>query len=385
MIRVGVVCDTFEVGGQERGCLDVLRRLDRRRFAPHLYLFRPGDLLAEARQLGIPIVVGHDKPGADAGWTPADDAARDAWRVRLAESLRRDRIDVCLVYAWRDAIPAAQEAGVRALVERLDGPALTGRIRDKSACQRIVCESRHSRDVLLAQREVLRCRRDQVVVIPNGIDLARFDPARYDRDACRAALGFTPDDLVIGAVGRLAPEKDLAHLLRAVAYVMTRSHAAARIQVVLAGPDGGAAMELREEARRTGLAERVRFLGARSDVPEVLRALDVYVLTSLYEGSPFSLLEAIAMGLPVVATHVGAVPEMVRGNGYLVAPLRQFETGRALVELLAEPELRARLGRRSRALALRRHDLGEMIRRYEAVLLDALAASAAPAARERAG
>ncbi len=377
MIRVGVIADSFEVGGQERGCLEVLRRLDRRRFAPSLYLFRPGSLLDEARALGIPIVVGYDKPGVERGWTKADGVARHAWRSRLAASLRDDGIDVALVWGWIDGIAAAQAAGMRAIVERVDGPALAARIRDKSACQRIICESRLGRDLLLAQRRLLRCRREQMVVVPNAVDLVRFDPARYDRERCRERLGFRPDDFVFGSVARLAVDKNQVQLLRAARFVLDERAAVSGIQVVVAGRDRGCRAELEDEAHRLGIADRVHFLGERADVPEVLRALDVYVLTSLHEGTPFALLEAMAMGLPVVANQVGAVLEVVRGNGYVLPPLVPEDTAAALVELLDDPELRRRLGRRSRAVAVGRHGIDGMIRGYERVLADAFATAAA--------
>jgi glycosyltransferase involved in cell wall biosynthesis len=371
VIRVGVVCDIFEIGGQEMGCLDVLRRLDRARFRPYLYTFRPGALLGEAQALGIPVLVGHDKPGTVRDWTPADRAAVVAYRPRLAAALRADAIDVCLIYGWRDGPAAATEAGVPAVVERVDGPTLLGRIRDKSACQRVICQSRTVRRLLLAQRSLIRCVPRRVVVIPTGIDLARFDPARYDRVRERAALGLAPEAFAVGAVSRLAPEKDLGHLLRALRLLADGDATAGhRTVALLVGPDGGARAALEAEARALGLTDRVRFLGPRADVPAVLRALDVFALTSRYEGVPLALLEAMAMGLPVVATAVGSIPEVVDGNAYLVQ--EPPETAAALGELYRDPALRHRLGRRGRRRA-RAHDVETMVRRYEAVLTEALA------------
>jgi glycosyltransferase involved in cell wall biosynthesis len=374
MIRVAFLCDTLEVGGQERGCLDVLRRLDRRRFSPSLFAFRPGGLLSEAEALGVPVTIGHDKPGTDPSWTDEDEARRRSYDAELERRLRRERTDVCLVYAWASGVAAATAAGVPAIVERVDGLSHTSRVRDKSACQRILCESKMIRTIILAQRELFGCHPRQVVVVPNGIDLDRFDPRRYDSAACRQALEIGSDEFVIGTVARLAPEKNLVHLIRAAHRLIDRCRRdgrTQRIRVVIAGPDRGARAELETEAARLGVTDHVRFLGLRVDVPEVLRALDVFVSTSLYEGSPFALLEAMAMGLPVVATPVGGVPEMIAGNGYLVGVLHPEQTCRALVELIESPELRARLGRRSRASALG-HDLDRMVRRYESVLIDAL-------------
>ncbi len=142
------------------------------------------------------------------------------------------------MYAWRDGVAAAQAAGVSAIIERVDGIDLGSRIDDKSACARIVCEANAVRDVILAQRSILKCRREQFKVIRNGIDLARFDPSRYDRAQCRAALGFGEREFVIGALSRLSPEKNLDHLLRGIADLIHRYDKPANpIHAVIAGPD----------------------------------------------------------------------------------------------------------------------------------------------------
>lgn len=373
MIRVAFICDTFDLGGQELGCLALMQRIDRTRFAPYLYTFRPGGLLKDAAALGIPIMIGHDKPASDPSWTDADEAARMEYRERLAARLRSDRIDACLVYAWPDGIAAARQAGVRAILERVDGISLAGRISDKSACTRVICEAKAVRDVILAQRRLLKCRREQIVVICNGIDLARFDPSRYDREQCRAALGLTPQDFVIGAVSRLAPEKNLEHLLRAIEILINRyaDGSSGKIRAVIAGPDAGSREYLEAEADRLGIGNQVTFVGSTSRVPELLRALDVFAITSFYEGAPFALLEAMAMGLPIVATHVGAIPEIIDGNGYLVSVLHPENVAKALYQLLSNIALRCDLATRSHHFGMR-YDVNRMVLKYEAVLLTAV-------------
>ena len=155
---------------------------------------------------------------------------------------------------------------------------------------------------------------------------------------------------------------------------------AARVRVLIAGPDGGARAELERETRELGIAEHVIFLGARRDVPEILRALDVFAHTSVIEGVPFAVIEAVVMGLPIVATQVGAVHEMIDGNGYLVSVFHPEDTAQALAELLRDPALCQRLARRSRTLA-RRYDLERMVRSYEALLIEALEEARAPVRR----
>ena len=373
MIRVAFICDGFEIGGQELGCLALMQRLDRTRFAPYLYTFRPGSLLKDAAALGIPIVIGHHKPASDRSWNVGDETAREEYRERLAARLRADCIDACLLYAWPDAIAAARNANVRAIIERVDGISLATRLSDKSACDRVICEAKTVRDVILAQRRLLKIDRRRIVVIRNGIDLARFDPCRYDRDQCRAALGFGPHDFVIGAISRLAPEKNLEHLLRAIALLICKYAAGGvgTVRAIIAGPDGGSRTRLEADATRLGLADRVKFLQATSEVPELLRALDVFALTSFYEGVPFALLEAMAMGLPIVATQVGAISEIIDGNGFLVSVLHPEDTAEAFYQLQSNIPQRRDLATRSRQLG-QRYDVNRMAREYEAVLHSAL-------------
>jgi glycosyltransferase involved in cell wall biosynthesis len=370
VIRVGFICDTFELGGQELGCLALLRRLDRNRFTPYLYTFRPGNLLDEVAALGIPILVGHNKPPSDESWTATDAAARRAYRERLAAALHDDRIDVCMVYAWREGVDAAHAAGITAIIERVDGIDLGSRIADKSPCARVICEAKAVRDVILAQSSILNCRREQLRVIRNGIDLERFDPSRYDREQCRAALGFGAREFVIGALSRLAPEKNLEHLLRGVAALIHRyDKLDGLVRAVIAGPDCGSLKSLEAEAAQLGIAERVKFLPATSEAPQLLRALDVFAITSLFEGVPFALLEAMAMELPIVATPVGAIPETIDGNGFLVSVQRTEDMVQALRRLRSDVQLRHALAARSLVLS-KRYDVNRMVREYEALMLD---------------
>lgn len=357
-----------------------MRRLNRRRFKPYLYTFRAGKLLREVKRLRIPILLGYSKRPLDDTWTPRDQLRREKYHRELVAKLRADRIDVCIIYAWREGVRAAQEAGVRAVVERVDGFGLISRVRDKSGCQRIICQSRTIRGLLLAQRNLLRCRREQIVVVPNGIDLHRFDPSRYNRNRCRKALRLRPDDFVVGAVARLAPQKNLDHLLQAARMLIRKMPTRARIRIIIAGPDGGSKKKLIAQASSLGIARQVRFIGSRSDVPQVLRALDVFAIPSFHEGTPFALLEAMAMGLPIIASQVGSIPEIIDGNGYLVCVLQPEETWYALRELIASPRLRARMGQRSRELA-RRYDVDAMVRGYESALLDAVRLSTMRRAR----
>jgi glycosyltransferase involved in cell wall biosynthesis len=377
VIRIGAVVDTFDLGGFELACLDLLRRLDPGRFGSRIYSFRPGALVEVARAAGIPVVVGHDKPPMDRDWREEDGQARGTWAVRLAQLMAADRIDLCLTWAWPEAVEAARSAGVRSVVERVDGPSLAARVPDKSGCTRVIVESRAVRDLLLAQRDRFRLDPRRLVVIRNGVDLDRFDPARIDAAAARAALGIPLDAFVAGTVARLAPEKNLGQLLAAFAQASSADPALARWgRLVLAGPDGGSRDALVQRATDLGIADRVLFTGATSDPAAVLGALDVFCITSYTEGSPQALLEAMAMARPVIATPVGAVLELIDGTALFVDVMAPGATAAAIVDLFHDSALRRRLGTRGREIA-RHHGVAAQVRHYGRVLEDAFREGAA--------
>jgi glycosyltransferase involved in cell wall biosynthesis len=372
-VRLAFICDYLAIGGQERICLEMIRGLDRRRFEPFLYAFRGGALEPAFRALGIPVVIGssRDPLHAEKEWTDTDRAEKEAYQGRLTEALRRDSIDAALVFAWRDAAPAAQCAGVRVMIEKLDGPALLGKIGDKSGYDRVVAESTTLLAALTARAGEFGLDEERIEYVFPGIDLEQFDPGRFDRDAERDALGFGPADLVVGTVGRLIPDKNVKLLVRAFATI-TPEAIPDTLRLLVVGPDGGALDGLRTLASNLGISERVTFLPATSHVAPVLAAIDVFAMTSLREGLPTVILEAMAMGLPVVTTGAGSIPEVMEGNGFLIPGFGPEGIGQRIAKLCVDRELRAKMGQRSRAIATRfasRHSIG----RYEEMILECLA------------
>lgn len=181
------------------------------------------------------------------------------------------------------------------------------------------------------------------VVIPNGIDLERF--RRGDRAQARRALGLPDGAEIVGAVGRLHPQKGLPDLLRAFA-ALDRAEAL----LVLAG-EGEEEAALRRLARDLGVLERVRFLGFVEDVPRVLAALDVMAMPSRWEGFGLGLAEALACGVPVVASAVDSLPEVAGEAAVLVPPGAPERLAEALARLLGDPARRAALAREGPARA----------------------------------
>jgi glycosyltransferase involved in cell wall biosynthesis len=205
------------------------------------------------------------------------------------------------------------------------------------------------------------CEPSQLHVISNGIDTRRFKPDPDARLLVRAELGIPEDAWVVGTVGRLAPEKNQGMLIDAMAPMLDK-----RRHLVIIG-DGPERAALEARAAATLRPEFVHFTGARNDTHALLAALDVFALTSLSEGLPLVLLEAMATRLLVVSTSVGGVPDLVEQDvtGYLVDSRDAMALTKRLIWLAGRPPealAAASIGRRA---VLDRHSAEHMARDYE--------------------
>jgi glycosyltransferase involved in cell wall biosynthesis len=210
-----------------------------------------------------------------------------------------------------------------------------------------------------------------VHVIHHGAELSDCSPSTPEsRARARITLGLPQDALVIGSVGNFTPKKDHKTLLEATAQVSRSRH---DVHLALVGT-GPLEHTLQDETRSLGLGDRVVFAGSRKDVPELLPAFDVFALSSRIEGLPISLLEAMAIGLPSIATSVGGVPEVVTNGdeGLLVPAGDPSAFADALNSLLSDPQRRKAAGARATKTA-RRFDIAQAVRDMEEVYRDALA------------
>jgi glycosyltransferase involved in cell wall biosynthesis len=177
--------------------------------------------------------------------------------------------------------------------------------------------------------------------IPNGVDVERFRPSPETRLRWRRSNGFTEDEVLVASVARLEPQKNPVGAIDAFA-------ATPRGRLLMVG-DGTLRAAAEKRAVERGVAERVRFLGIRADIPELLAAADVFLLASHWEGNPMAAMEAMAAGLPVVATPVGGLPGVLGQAGVLVPA---GALGGALAALVSDPAQRTRLGAAARKAAL---------------------------------
>lgn len=358
--RVVHVLFSLHTGGAEHLALDLLARLDPHRYERHVVsLTGDGPLADRFRAEGMVVHVVHKRPGVDAAlWIRL-------WR--LLRTVRPDVVHTHNVTPWLYAGPAAWACGARLIhTEHSNLFAHQGRLRLAErwlagVTDAIVCDSEKVKRQLVDEQGLPE---EQLVTIVNGIDVARFGRPG-DAQAVRCTLGINGATPVIGTVGRLAPVKDHETLLEAFRLAAPQLPGA----VLLIVGDGPVRAGLEARAQALGVADRVKFLGRRTDVAELLEIFDVFVLSSASEGMPLTILEAMAAGKPVVSTRVGGIPEIIEdGRTGLLVPARSpGALADALTRLAQDRMLQHTLGRAARDRVRAQHTLDHMVQAYESL------------------
>lgn len=370
--RVAVVASTFGVGGAERVTADVLRRLHRDRF--HTELFFLHDAGVVGRELFAEGFGGSERLAK---------RRRDRRAVvRLLAHFRSFRPQLVFCMDHHDAMTAGRLAGLasgaRAMVVASHATALIGREHLFDVTDRLLME--FTRRVIAVSRthaQHLRDRegveRERIAVIENGVDLAAWPlVSESSRRAARAALDLDDGLPVVLMVAGLRPEKAHDVLLAAVARMKRDGR---RVRVLLAG-DGERRGALETLAVSLGIRADVEFLGVRRDVARLLHASDVVVLPSVVEALPMVLLEAMAAGIPVIASAVGSVPELVRSGetGLLIPPADEESLAGAIAYILEDGARADRMRTRARELVAAHYSIDGTADRYRDLFDDVMAA-----------
>jgi len=329
---VAYYTDSSGFGGAEQALLTLLDTIDRCHWRPLLLLPKEatvGILAAEARRLGVPVV----------GVPSGHGLAALASTLHLGRKLRHLKAGLLHAHlnsplACRYGLLAAYLAGVPSIAtEQLPARLVWGRplilqyLIGLTVGRYVAVSEELS---LLLQRR-LRVPPRKIRVIHNSTPLASQSATENEHQSSDSAT-FT-----VLTVARLHVQKGHRYLLEAAAQIP-------EARFVFAG-DGPEALALQAYARKLGIESRVDFLGHRSDIPDLLRRCDVFVLPSLFEGLPISILEAMALRKPVIATAVGGTPEIIQDGrtGILVPPHDSAQLGSAIRTLFADTKLRTRL------------------------------------------
>jgi glycosyltransferase involved in cell wall biosynthesis len=380
-LRVVTLVDILSShGGAEHFALLIATRLDPERFESILSVSRwppllPSDADPSAQQALERL------NDADVRFLPLGRRRKvevAPW-MRLERFLRRERVHVLHTHKFGSNVwgtPVGRIARVPVVLAHehtwsYEGQPLR-RFLDRElvarAADRFIAVSREDQRRMI---EIERIDPSRTLFIPIGI---RPSPPPGGRDV-RAELSIEPGAPVIGVVGLLRPQKAHHVLLRATA-LLAREWPS--IQVLLVG-DGPERAALERLAREFGVQDKVRFLGYRPDVPDVLRALNIAVCCSDFEGSPAAVLEYMDAGLPVVATSVGGIPDLIEPglHGLLVPAGDSGALAEALAELLRDPERGREMGARGQERRRAEFDLDVMIHRLEDLYYELLEKRAA--------
>jgi glycosyltransferase involved in cell wall biosynthesis len=352
----------LEPAGAENLLVDIARKLDKDEFNLKVaYVYGMGTLAEEIRDAGARVFDLSRKGKVD-----------PLLLARLVALLRRERIlHTHLAHASIVGRVAAKLAGVRLITTTRHYAywnkkrSLAHWMERRTAIlnSNLIAISENVKKYMIVEE---KCRSDKIVVLHNAVDLGVFNSTD------RAGSSGMTNDFVIGSIGRLHPSKGYETLLRSMPCVK-QSFPGARLTIVGTGREKD---NLERLSAQLGVSSEVDFIGAKkpSEIPRLLKTLDLFVLASNWEGFGLAAVEAMASGLPVVATDVGGLPEIVedRRTGFLVPPGEPRMLAEKVVHLLQNPDLRRQMGTQGRIRARALFSLEDMIKKLEAMYRDLL-------------
>ncbi len=363
--RVLHLIDTTGPGGAETVFLQLAAGLRQRGWDSRAVVVGPGWVLDSIREMQVGVDIVETRGRLDIGYL-----------LSLRDLVRQHRIQLIHAHLFSPAVYASAIGAITGtpVIATFHGSSDTraagvgGRLRYRllERKARVVCVSETLRSELLARQ---RLSDGTVSVIHNGVDVDLF--AAADGSAVREELGAADDTVLVGALGNVRPAKDYATLIRAAARMAPDE----RFRFVIAGertqPLYGQLLELRDGL---GLESRVRFIGFRDDVPALLAALDILVISSSSEGFSLAALQAMAAGTPVVATRSGGPEGIIthEEDGLLVAARSPADIAAAVQRLADDPELASGLRGRARETVRNQFSLAAMLDRYERLYTESL-------------
>lgn len=367
-LRILHVLDRLDVGGTEKAVMKLVRGLDTGLFEHCICTLRGASVVTDEWATGVTVL--------HAG---GEGSAFQFNVLRLARVMKTVRPAIVHSRNWGgiEAVVAARLARVPVAVHsehgyELDmksGLPLRRRLLRHFAYRMACTVAAVTDDLRQYHAAQAWWNPENINVLYNGVDGQEFRPQARVRDAVRQRMGIPTDALVLGWVGRMVPLKDLTTLLKAAETLVPETP---NLHVVLVG-SGPGMPGLQEYVNSSPqLAGRVTFPGTVDRVADLLNAMDIFVLPTLMEGMSNTLLEALAVGLPVVATRVGGNPEVVAEGvcGYLFPPQDVPALVSQLRTLLRGPRLRTDFGRAARERALRHFSLEGMLQRYRDLYID---------------
>jgi glycosyltransferase involved in cell wall biosynthesis len=349
-----------KIGGGETHVLDLVEELNKELYEPVVLSFTDGPMVSRLQQMGVKThLIPTERPFDFTIWK------------KVKHFLAAENIDLLHAHGTRalsNTFWAAKQLGLPIIYTvhgwsfHADQPFLLKKYRIWgerfliSKADVTVCVSENN---LKEGRQLFEMSR--ATVIKNGINLKKFNTGNSLKDI-RAELNISKDTILVGYIARITVQKDPLTMLRAVAAVP----ADLNLHFLMVG-EGDLKEDALRLARELQITPRVTFIDFRQDIPDILNALDIYCLPSLWEGLPIGLLEAMAMGKAVVATAIDGTKEVVDHlqNGLLIPPMSPEKLAESLVLLATDNDLRNALGRSARQTVQERYNVENMTRQVE--------------------
>lgn len=346
-------------GGAERVISNLSASLDPARYRAILCLFRPGWIQEHTENRGVRTYV-----------IPTQGMFDWRWVLRVKRLLKDEHVDLIHAHEFDANVQGTFVAALSGvpLVATVHGKNyFWEKLRRRLAYQWV---SRNATMVAVSENlkqfivEKVGVDSGHVKVVYNGVDLLPHC-GPDDIDQCRKELDLPTSDQIVGVVGNLYPVKGHQYLIAAIPAVLAKCP---NTTFIFAGR-GQLEGELKEQAHQLGVAQKVRFLGLRQDIPRILAVLHAFVLPSLSEGLSMAILEAMVAGKPVIATDVGGNPELVEDSetGYLVPSQNSQALADRLISLLMNRDRALQFGKVGQLRAQGQFSLRTMVREYQAI------------------
>ena len=353
-------------GGLENGIINLVNNMDDFKFENTICCLTQGGDFEKRLNKNIKVSKMFKKPGNDY-----------QLYIKLIKYLKEIKPTIVHTRNWAgmDGIIAAKMARVPIIIHGEHGFEITDLISQNkkrkfirklvlsTIVDKIVTVSKNLKKRLINE---IKIKPEKIIHIPNGVDTNKFNI--YRKEFTRKKFGFKKEDFIIGIVARLDPIKNHKTLISAFKEIVKNYP---QTKLIIVG-DGPLREELEEKSYQLGINNKVIFMGERNDVPEILKTFDIFVLPSLNEGMSNTILEAMATGIPVIASNVGGNPELViDGETGFLFPTNDVESlVQKIKTYILYPELKQKHGYNARKRVEEEFSLDQMVRRYEELYLE---------------
>ncbi len=351
--------ETSEPGGSETILVNISKNIDTNEYRSHVCLLEEGWLSNQVQDIGINLSVIENKRSYD-----------PIFLAKLISLIRQEKVDLIHAHEFMMNVYGSVAAKITSIpmIGTIHGKGYFTNKKSRilayklaiSLCSQMIAVSENLRKYIIKELKLKDA--SKIVTMYNGIDLKKYS-VKNTYCNIRNELGISSNTLIVGIVGSLFTVKGVSYLLEAVKEVVT---CFPNFRLLIVG-EGDQESTLKNKVISLGLQNIVDFLGFRNDIPEVLSLFDIYICSSLSEGLPLSVVEAMAASKPVVATNVGGLPEIVIDNetGYLVEPRNSAALAEKISILLQNKSLREQMGIRGRKITEEKFSLKTMIDNYQ--------------------